>query len=54
MTKNHGRTRDELERSGADPNVDDTETSRPEDSWFGGEGYGWFDALLQRFAKRAS
>ncbi len=34
MSKAHGRTKEELEESGADPNVDDTEGSRGEDTWW--------------------
>ena len=34
MSKAYGRTRVELETSGADPNVDDTEGSRGEDTWW--------------------
>jgi hypothetical protein len=34
MPKAHGKTREELEHSGADPEVDDTEGSRGEDKWW--------------------
>ncbi len=32
--KAHGRTKDELEGAGADANVDDSEGSRGEDTWW--------------------
>jgi len=34
MSKAHGRTKEELKASGADPNVDHTEGSRGEDTWW--------------------
>ena len=52
--KAHGKTKEELENSGADPNVDDVEGKPREDSWLGRGSHGWFDRLLRRRSTQPS
>ncbi len=54
VTKAHGKAKSELERTGADPHVDDTEGTAREDTWFGRGSHGWSDALLRTWGKQPS
>jgi hypothetical protein len=46
--KTHGKTKEEIEAIGGDPNVDDTEGKPSEDRWFGRGGHGLWDRVLKR------
>jgi hypothetical protein len=46
--KARGAAKRELEATGVDPNVDDTEGMPSEDTWLGRGSHGWFDRLLHR------
>jgi hypothetical protein len=46
--KAHGQAKREIEASGGDPDVDDTEGRPEEDTWLGRGGHGWFDRFLGR------
>jgi hypothetical protein len=45
--KTHGKARREIEATGADPNVNDTEGTTSEDRWLGRGSHGVFDRLLK-------
>lgn len=48
MSKAHGRARVELEKQGADPEVDDVEGTASEDTWFRQGARRWLKALLRK------
>ena len=48
MSEAHGKTKNELGRTGTDPHVDDTEGTPHEDTWYGRGSHGWFHAPLYK------
>jgi hypothetical protein len=46
-TKAHGTAKREIEATGGDPNVNDTEGMPDEDQWFGRGSHGLFDRLVR-------
>ena len=52
MSRDHGNVSAKLRRAGSDPNVDDTEGTPGQGSWFGRGVRGWVDFLRRTWRGR--